>query len=157
MVSPINRQTGSKNKTKLVSNSAEETFAIGQKIAGGLASGSVVAIQGTLGGGKTQLAKGIAFGLGITENLTSPTYTIVNEYSLQRTNEDVVFYHIDVYRLEGQKDFEDIGGDEILNSNGICVIEWSERILNLLPPDCINVSIEITGDTSRMIQITGIN
>ena len=130
--------------------------------------GSVVALQGALGSGKTQLAKGIASGLGITENLTSPTYTIVNEYALhgiqtfgsgnreQKTDEDVVFYHIDVYRLENEKDFEDIGGEEILNSDGICVIEWSGRISNLLPPDCINVSIEITGDTSRVIQIIGI-
>jgi len=69
---------------------------------------------------------------------------------------DVVFYHIDVYRLKSEKDFEDIGGDEILNSNGICVIEWSERIKKLLPPDCINVSIEITGDESRVIKIRGV-
>jgi len=144
-----------RQEIRLNSSSPLETFAIGRKIAGFLLPGSSVALKGTLGSGKTELAKGIASGLGITENMTSPTYTIVNEYAFKRAAKEAVFFHIDVYRLNSEKDFEDIGGDEILNSGGICVIEWSDRILNLLPPDCINVSIEITGDTSRSIRITG--
>jgi len=154
--------------SKFISSSPDETFAIGKEISARLSPGTVIALSGKLGSGKTQLAKGIASGLGITENLTSPTYTIVNEYREQRAenkeqrtknreqrieNKEAAFYHIDVYRLENEKDFEDIGGEEILNSNGICVIEWSERISKLLPEDCIRISIEITSDSSRLIQI----
>ncbi|MCL2184881.1 MAG: tRNA (adenosine(37)-N6)-threonylcarbamoyltransferase complex ATPase subunit type 1 TsaE [Treponema sp.] len=135
-----------------ISNSQEETLALGKKIASDLKQGSVVALYGTLGSGKTILAKGIALGLGITENLTSPTYTIINEYDLK--NYPASLYHIDVYRLENEKDFEDIGGIEILNSNGICIIEWSERILKSLPADAVKVSFEITGDNSRVIKIS---
>jgi len=139
--------------SQFISSSPGETFAVGKEIAVYLSPGTVIALSGTLGSGKTQLTKGIASGLGITENLTSPTYTIINEYGLTE-NKEIVFYHIDVYRLENEKDFEDIGGDEILNSNGICVIEWSERISKLLPDDCIRISIEITGDSSRMIKVS---
>ena len=150
MDSPINKPG---DISKISSSSPDQTFAAGKEISGYLSPGAVIALSGTLGSGKTQLAKGIASGLGITENLTSPTYTIVNEYRLAE-NSEVTFYHIDVYRLENEKDFEDIGGEEILNSNGICVIEWSERITKLLPDDCIRISIEITGDSSREIQVS---
>ena len=148
--------------SEFVSTSPDDTFSIGKKLAGLLLPGSIVALQGVLGSGKTQLAKGIAAGLGITENLTSPTYTIVNEYALQMSNEqlaasgEITFYHIDVYRLEGDKNFEDIGGEEILNSNGICVVEWSEKIYKMLPDDCVTVSIEITGEESRVIRISNV-
>ncbi|MDR0322876.1 MAG: tRNA (adenosine(37)-N6)-threonylcarbamoyltransferase complex ATPase subunit type 1 TsaE, partial [Treponema sp.] len=114
--------------TSLVSNSPEETFALGQNIASLLSPGSVVALKGTLGSGKTCLAKGIARGLGITDIITSPTYTIISEYPASTT-----LFHIDAYRLNGDKDFEDIGGPEIINSCGISIIEWSERIPNSLP------------------------
>jgi len=140
--------------TDFISSSPAETFTIGQKIAKSLYPGSIIAITGTLGSGKTQLVKGISSGLGITENITSPTYTIINEYPLSLANNKYTLYHIDVYRLTGDKDFEDIGGLEILNSNGICLIEWSERILKSLPEDVITVSIEITGDYSRLIRIS---
>ena len=136
------------------SKSPLETFAIGKKLADILSPGVVVAVTGPLGSGKTQFTKGIAQGLGITENITSPTYTIINEYLFKKADKDCKFYHIDVYRLNDDRDFEDIGGTEILNSNGICVIEWSDRIPNSLPPDVITVTFEITGTTSRLIQIS---
>jgi len=132
----------------LVSNSPQDTFAAGQKIAGILSAGSVVALKGTLGSGKTLLAAGIAGGLGISENITSPTYTIINEYS-----SSPVLYHIDVYRLSGDRDFQEIGGDEIINSSGISVIEWSERIPKSLPDNALTISLEITGPSSRLIKI----
>ena len=166
MAFPINKQGGNsqqkRHSQQLIASSPEETFAVGKELSARLSPGDVIALSGTLGSGKTQLTKGIASGLGITENLTSPTYTIVNEYFFTINNDQFsagkenTFYHIDVYRLENEKDFEDIGGDEILNSNGICVIEWSERISNLLPPDCIKISIKITGDSLREILITRI-
>jgi len=98
------------------------------------------------------LTKGIAFGLGISENITSPTYTIISEYKSSVSS----LYHIDAYRLNNDKDFEDIGGPEIINSNGISVIEWSGRILKSLPENTITISIEITGQSSRSIRIKGV-
>lgn len=133
-------------------NSADETFALGERIAGFLSSGSVVALEGVLGSGKTYLTKGIAFGLGISENITSPTYTIISEYQSSVCR----LYHIDAYRLNNDKDFEDIGGLEIINSNCISVIEWSDKILKSLPENTITISFEITGQSSRMIKITGV-
>jgi len=132
----------------LVSNSPQDTFAAGRKIAGLLSAGSVVALRGTLGSGKTLLAAGIAGGLGISENITSPTYTIINEYE-----SSPVFYHIDVYRLKGDSDFQETGGVEILNSPGISVIEWSELIPKSLPENALTISLEITGPSSRLIKI----
>lgn len=139
---------------KLTSCSSEETFDIGRRIAALLVPNSVVALKGTLGSGKTCLAKGIASGLGITENITSPTYTIISEY--QAGGCGTVLYHIDAYRLNDDKDFEELGGPEIISSNGISLIEWSERIPKSLPKDAITVSLEITGVSSRVIEINGI-
>lgn len=135
----------------LVSVSPDETLSIGKRIAATLCQGSIIAINGELGSGKTFLAKGIAAGLGIQENLTSPTYTIISEYPCSP-----VLYHIDAYRLDGDRDFEDIGGPEILNSGGICIIEWSDRIIKSLPDNVIAISMKITGPSSREIQIKGL-
>ena len=129
------------------SNSEQETFDLGQRIASHLGQGAVAAIQGELGSGKTTLVKGIASGLGILETITSPTYTIVNEYEQM--------YHIDAYRLSGEDDFEEIGGSEILNSGKISVIEWSGRIKKALGGKTIFINIEITGPSSRLIKIKG--
>jgi len=133
---------------ELVSNSPQDTIDAGRKIAGLLSAGSVVALEGTLGSGKTLLASGIAGGLGIKENITSPTYTIINEYE-----SSPVLYHIDVYRLKGDRDFQEIGGDEIINGQGISVIEWSCLIPKSLPDKALTVSLEITGPSSRLIKI----
>ena len=140
---------------ELVSNSPQETYDLGRLIAKNLKDGDVAALSGTLGSGKTSLVKGIANGLGIEENITSPTYTIINEYRKNDSNSPPL-YHIDVYRLSGDKDFEDIGGVEILNSEGISLVEWSERIPKSLPNNAISISIEITGHSSRLIKINGL-
>lgn len=132
--------------------SPEETFDIGRQIASLLVPGSVIALNGILGSGKTCLAKGIAFGLGIGENITSPTYTIISEYQAF-----CPFYHIDAYRLNSDKDFEDIGGNEIINGDGISVIEWSEKIPKSLPENKITIHLEITGYSSRLIRIEGLD
>jgi len=138
--------------TEIITNSPDETSALGKQIAKDLCVGSIVALQGKLGSGKTNLTKGIAAGLGLTENLTSPTYTIINEYQRESLP---IFYHIDAYRLNTNRDFHDIGGLDIINSGGICVIEWSERILESLPDEKIIISIEITGGSSRLITLRG--
>ncbi|MDR3019630.1 MAG: tRNA (adenosine(37)-N6)-threonylcarbamoyltransferase complex ATPase subunit type 1 TsaE [Treponema sp.] len=133
---------------KLVSNSALETFELGQRIAAHISKDSVIALKGALGSGKTLLSKGIADGLGIKENLLSPTYTIINEYPS--------LFHIDAYRLSCDRDFEDIGGLEVIASEKISIIEWSERIPKSIPDDAITISLEITGALSRVITIEGL-
>jgi tRNA threonylcarbamoyladenosine biosynthesis protein TsaE len=124
-------------------------MAVGEKIAAGLGKGSVVALRGGLGAGKTCLAKGIARGLGIQEELTSPTYTIVSEYAAGA----LPFYHIDAYRLAGDEDFRALGGEDCLCGEGIAVVEWSERIPGSIPRSAILVSIGIREDGGRDIVV----
>jgi tRNA threonylcarbamoyladenosine biosynthesis protein TsaE len=146
---------------ELVSSSPEETEALGEELARLLLktrllsktsrreSGTVIALRGGLGAGKTCLVKGIARGLGITENITSPTYTIVCEYP-----GTVPLYHIDAYRLNSDEDFENTGAGEYIGSGqGMVIIEWSERIPRSIPPDAITIAIEITGPQSRILRI----
>jgi tRNA threonylcarbamoyladenosine biosynthesis protein TsaE len=140
----------------VVSNSPQETIALGRRIAALLTPGSVIALNGPLGSGKTCLAKGIAGGLGINENVTSPTYTIISEYQSGEQGSPTL-YHIDAYRLNNDRDFEDIGGPEIIASAGISVIEWSERIPKSLPENTITINLEITGASSRLIRIHGLD
>ena len=144
--------------TSFFSNSEEETFSLGRRIAARLVreTNCVIALGGELGSGKTILTKGIASGLGITETITSPTYTIINEYR-QPGDSNPAFYHIDAYRLAGDEDFIQIGGREILDSTGISVIEWSERIEKSLPQNAIYITIEITGPSSRTINVKGLH
>ncbi|MDR0641140.1 MAG: tRNA (adenosine(37)-N6)-threonylcarbamoyltransferase complex ATPase subunit type 1 TsaE [Treponema sp.] len=136
------------------SASPEETEALGERLALKLGPGSVLALRGPLGAGKTCFAKGLARGLGVEEEVTSPTYTIVSEYEAQ-LKDPLPFYHIDAYRLNGEDDFEALGGRELLYGGGICLIEWSERIETALPPRTIRVEIEITGGNSRIIRVLG--
>ena len=125
----------------------------GEYLAKTLEKGSIVAIEGPLGAGKTCFAKGIAAGLGITEEVTSPTYTIISEYSGFLNQEKITVYHIDAYRLRGNEDFSAIGGEEIVFGNGISIIEWSERVIDFVPSAAIKVTIEIKKDNERFIRI----
>ncbi|MDR0730609.1 MAG: tRNA (adenosine(37)-N6)-threonylcarbamoyltransferase complex ATPase subunit type 1 TsaE [Treponema sp.] len=145
--------------TEFRSNSPGETQALGQLIARRLGPGRTLAIQGALGAGKTCLTKGIARGLGVSEELTSPTYTIVSEYEARPPGgPPLPLYHIDAYRLSGEDDFEAIGGRDLLYGGGICLIEWAERIREALPPGTIFVEIDISGETGRIIRVfTGIS
>jgi tRNA threonylcarbamoyladenosine biosynthesis protein TsaE len=137
-----------------ISASAEETFTLGKKIALQLTAGSVVALKGELGSGKTCLAKGIADGLGIKENILSPTYTIINEY---KSGYNCCLFHIDAYRLDNEEDFEALGGSEIISGNGIFIIEWSNRIEKSIPKNAIYITIEITDGNTRKIKIEGMD
>jgi tRNA threonylcarbamoyladenosine biosynthesis protein TsaE len=111
-------------------------------------------MRGGLGTGKTCLAKGIARGLGVREELTSPTYTVVAEYEARPSGgPPLPLYHIDAYRLSGPEDFEALGGRELLYGRGICLIEWAERLREALPPDTIFVDIEIGGEKRRIIRL----
>ncbi|GHV53804.1 tRNA (adenosine(37)-N6)-threonylcarbamoyltransferase complex ATPase subunit type 1 TsaE [Spirochaetia bacterium] len=142
----------------ITTSSPEETLQLGERLAPYLRPGSVVALRGGLGAGKTCLVKGIARGLGITEEVTSPTYTIISEYAGTRFPFGTLpLYHIDAYRLTGDDDFAGLGGEEILYGSGISVIEWSERLPRSLPPEAITIDIEICGGENRTIRITGVD
>lgn len=125
-----------------------ETEALGRKIAGLLMPGNVLAFFGDLGAGKTAFIKGIAAGLGVTEPVTSPTFTIVNEYHSGR----LPLFHFDLYRLEGEEDLYDIGWEDYLGRGGVCAVEWSERAPALFQ-DCIRILIA-RGETEQERRIT---
>jgi tRNA threonylcarbamoyladenosine biosynthesis protein TsaE len=138
--------------TEYVCASPEETEAFGESLVKELKPGSVIALRGGLGAGKTCLVKGLARGFGITESIISPTYTIISEYNASLNGEAIPLYHIDAYRLNGDEDFINTGADEFIGK-GISVIEWSERIPRSIPADAIIITIEITGPESRKIKI----
>lgn len=133
----------------LTTKTAEETIALGKAIGQLLQAGDVLALQGTLAAGKTQLTKGLAQGLGISEPVTSPTFTIISEYYGR-----LPLYHIDVYRLGSPEEFLDLGVEEMLYGHGVCVIEWSEKVMSELPNRTILIQIEAQADSSRTLTIT---
>ena len=126
----------------------EDTINLGKKIGEKLKKGDVLALDGSLAAGKTYLTKGIAQGLDIEEDITSPTFTLISEYS-GRFN----LYHMDVYRLEGVEDFLDLGTEEMLYGDGVCVIEWSKKVKQVLPKNTIYIDIMVNDDNSRKIII----
>jgi len=143
--------------TEHIAASPEETEALGERFARKLQPGSVIALKGGLGAGKTCFTRGLARALGITENVTSPTYTIVSEYSGRLNGQAIPLYHIDAYRLSGDEDFETTGAGELITGGkaareAIAVIEWSERIPRSIPAGAITVEIEITGPQSRLLR-----
>ena len=132
------------------SNSPQQTEELGEKLAKALKPGAVIAYKGDLGAGKTAFTRGLARGLGAAEQVTSPTYTIVNEYLSGR----MPLFHFDMYRLSCSDDLFDIGWEDYLERNGVCAVEWSENVADALE-DPIVVEISKTGDESRTITITG--
>jgi tRNA threonylcarbamoyladenosine biosynthesis protein TsaE len=136
----------------VVSGSAEETLSIGRIIGESLNAGDIVALTGELGAGKTCLAKGIAIGLGVSENhsITSPTFTLINEY---RGN--VLLYHFDLYRLIGLHDMEDLGYEEYLYGDGVCVIEWAEKIRDCFSDEVISIELTYLDENRRSISVSG--
>jgi tRNA threonylcarbamoyladenosine biosynthesis protein TsaE len=140
----------------IISGSEDETVTLGKRFASLLEKGNVVALRGPLGAGKTCFTKGIALALGITEGITSPTYTIVSEYevfSRETASQCMIFYHIDAYRLRGNDDFSAIGGEDIVFGSGISVIEWSERIPDFIDESAYKVDFEILEENKRCIRI----
>jgi len=116
-----------------------------------LKPGSLAALDGPLGAGKTCLVKGIAWGLGVKEEITSPTWTIVSEYEAAMEGRTVPFYHIDAYRLGGVEDFYALGGEEIIYSGGIAVVEWAEQIREALSGEAIRIRILLEPGGERRI------
>ena len=133
----------------LISHSAAETAALGESWGRTVQRGLIIALSGDLGAGKTQLVKGLARGLGITERVHSPTFTLVNEYHGGR----LPLFHLDLYRLETVEQIHAAGLEEYLQPEGVAVIEWAERWLELQCPEALlrHVQIEVLGDRERRI------
>ena len=132
-------------------NSPAQTEAIGAALAKILAPGTVIAYRGDLGAGKTAFTRGLARGLGFNELVTSPTYTIVNEYLGGR----LPLFHFDMYRLHSADDLWDIGWEDYLDRGGICAVEWSENVADALE-DPIVITIEKLGEDTRRITLEGV-
>ena len=133
-----------------IANSPSETEALGERLAKKLVPGTIIAYRGDLGAGKTAFTRGLARGLGCSELVTSPTYTIVNEYLGGR----IPLFHFDMYRLASSDDLWDIGWEDYLDRGGICAVEWSENVDDAME-NAIYITIEKTGEESRRITIEG--
>ena len=133
-----------------LTNSPAETESIGAALGAILPAGTILAYRGDLGAGKTAFTRGLARGLGYLDPVTSPTYTIVNEYLGGR----LPLFHFDMYRLRCADDLWDIGWDDYLDRGGICAVEWSENVEEAMEY-AVRVTIEKTGEESRRITIEG--
>ena len=135
---------------EFITHSPEETEKVGQALGKILTPGTVLAYTGDLGAGKTAFTRGLARGLGATEQVTSPTYTIVNEYLSGR----MPLFHFDMYRLHSSDDLWDIGWEDYLERGGVCAVEWSENVEEALD-GAIRIHIQKTGEETRRIIIEG--
>ena len=138
---------------EFVTHSREETEALGARLAGELDAGRVVAFTGDLGAGKTAFVSGMAWALGVEERVTSPTFTIVNEYEGGR----LPLFHFDMYRLGSADELFHIGWEDYLARGGVCAVEWSENVSDALEGDVIVLEIRRgESDSQRVIEIGGI-
>lgn len=136
-------------KLHTITRHADETHALGQRLGAVLRAGDVVVLEGELGTGKTVLAKGIAIGLGISEPVVSPTFTVVREYEAE-----IPLVHIDVYRLDHLQELHDLGIDDLLGGEAVTVVEWGDRVSALLPADRLAVVLEAgDADDDRAVSI----
>ena len=139
---------------RFITNGPEETEALGARLARALEPGAVVAFTGDLGAGKTAFVRGLARGLGVQDRVTSPTFTVVNEYEGGR----LPLFHFDLYRLGCADELFDIGWEDYLARGGVCAVEWSERMEELLEPGTIRVDLRRGEDESRrVITVEGVS
>ncbi|MGX8681150.1 MAG: tRNA (adenosine(37)-N6)-threonylcarbamoyltransferase complex ATPase subunit type 1 TsaE [Spirochaetales bacterium] len=134
----------------VICKSAQDMEDLGREIGEKCQAGSVISLRGSLGAGKTVFAKGVARSLGIEEAIVSPTFTLVQEYDGR-----LPMYHMDLYRITNEDDFQMIGGEDMLYSDGVCLIEWSEVIDSLLPRNTLFVTIIVNEDQSRTVTLHG--
>ncbi len=135
---------------EIIIHSHRELKKAAQQFISFMGSHTVFAFYGNMGAGKTTFIKEICEALGVSENITSPTFAIVNEYI---TNESKLIYHFDCYRLKDKNEALDFGADDYLYSGNICFIEWPEIIESLLPDDCVSVNIDVLPDETRKVTI----
>lgn len=133
---------------KIITRNEGETFKLGSLIGKDLKPGDIIALDGDLGAGKTQFSKGIAEGLEVQDYITSPTFTIVNQYDGR-----LPLYHFDVYRIDDINEMYEIGFDEYLFGEGVCVIEWAQMVRDLLPDKIIKIFIKKIDDETREFDI----
>jgi len=135
----------------ITSRNENETQEFGALLGGVLKKGCVVAINGTLGAGKTYLTKGISKGLGVSSSrvVTSPTFALINEY-----NGKLPIYHFDAYRLNSVKEMYDLDCDGIFSGDGVSIVEWADKVAECLPADILRIEIEYAGGTQRRINIS---
>ena len=133
-----------------ITNSETETEELGARLGAALPDGSVLALYGDLGSGKTAFVRGLARGMGIDAEVSSPTFTIVNEYLGTRA-----LFHFDMYRLASADELYDIGWEDYLDRGGVCAVEWSENVPGAFPPGAIRLSFRRTGENSREILLEG--
>lgn len=143
----MNGQKTEDGDLEIRTESERETEAAGRALAAGLKPGSVVALFGDLGAGKTAFVRGMAAGLGIREPVSSPTFTIVNEYP-----GPTPLFHFDMYRLKGPDELFDIGWEDYLRRGGVCAVEWSENVEAALGP-CVRVTLRRVDDHTRIISV----
>jgi len=129
----------------------EDTVKLGYKLGSLLNKGDILCLTGDLGAGKTTLTKAIAKGLGVREEITSPSFAIIHEYSSGR----FPLYHFDVYRLDSLEEMYDLGYEEYFYGEGVCIVEWASKIKELIPKECLWIDISRIGEDLREIRITG--
>jgi tRNA threonylcarbamoyladenosine biosynthesis protein TsaE len=129
-----------------------ETIQIGKSVGGLLRPGDVVALVGELGAGKTQFIKGLAEGAGVRRStyVSSPSFTLINEYPGR-----IPFYHVDLFRLEQEKEAEELGLEDYFQGGGISAVEWADKIPSLLPKEMLLIHIAYTGKNTRSLEVTG--
>ncbi|MBI4339333.1 MAG: tRNA (adenosine(37)-N6)-threonylcarbamoyltransferase complex ATPase subunit type 1 TsaE [Chloroflexi bacterium] len=134
---------------EITTHSPEETQALGEALGGAAQPGDLFLLCGALGAGKTCLVQGIARGLGIQEPVRSPTFVLATEHPGRLT-----LYHLDLYRLEGALELEDLGLDDYIEGEGVCVVEWADKALRAFPPEHLLVELEDMAPQSRRIRLT---
>ena len=135
-------------KNTIISNSSDETFSFASELGKNLQKKSIVALYGNLGAGKTIFAKGLAAGLGIVDDITSPTFSLLEVYE-----GDITLYHFDLYRIDDRDEFLNLSFEEYWEGDGVSVIEWPEIAENILPKKRINVNIEYIDENIRRITV----
>jgi tRNA threonylcarbamoyladenosine biosynthesis protein TsaE len=141
-----------KAKIEILSPSVSKTIEVARLLGSKLKKGDILALSGELGSGKTCFTTGLARGLGVSEayQITSPTFTLINEYQSKYN-----LYHFDLYRLNKSSEFEDLGYEEYFSGKGVVVIEWAEKIAEILPPNAFLIKLYYVDENSRRINIQG--
>jgi tRNA threonylcarbamoyladenosine biosynthesis protein TsaE len=149
---PLGKGSEATTMFTFTANNEQDTVRLGAALAGELPPGTVVGLIGTLGAGKTRLVQAVAAAVGVPRaNVTSPTFVLVNEYTTGR----LPIYHFDTYRLKDDDEFLNLGPDEYFDSHGLAFIEWADRVADLLPADRLEITIEVTGESTRRFSIHG--
>ncbi len=138
---------GVEQKLDCISHSEAQTQRLGLRLGTLVSPGSVVLLEGTMGAGKTVFAQGVALGLEVREQVTSPSYTLIKEYQSGR----LPFFHIDLYRISSNESLWSLGLEEYLEGEGVCVIEWARKVRDFLPESWLMINIEIMTDTKRTL------